>query len=108
MPSNIDKYAHYYYEFADTLSNGLTYNEDPVVKIDGVEIGIDKVTIDSTGNSLKVIFNDIKEVAAVTKDSIVTVDYTATLNSNAVIGLDGNPNEVKLIFSNNKFYNEQY
>lgn len=101
MPSNIDKYAHYYYEFADTLSNGLTYNEDPVVKIDGVEIGIDKVTIDSTGNSLKVIFNDIKEVAAVTKDSIVTVDYTATLNSNAVIGLDGNPNEVKLIFSNN-------
>lgn len=51
--------------------------------------------------SLKVIFNDIKEVAAVTKDSIVTVDYTATLNSNAVIGLDGNPNEVKLIFSNN-------
>ena len=101
MPSNIDKYAHYYYEFADTLSNGLTYNEVPVVKIDGVEIGIDKVTIDSTGNSLKVIFNDIKEVAAVTKDSIVTVDYTATLNSNAVIGLDGNPNEVKLIFSNN-------
>ena len=50
---------------------------------------------------MKVIFNDIKEVATVTKDSIVTVDYTATLNSNAVIGLDGNPNEVKLIFSNN-------
>ena len=50
---------------------------------------------------MKVIFNDIKEVAAVTKDSIVTVDYTATLNSDAVIGLDGNPNEVKLIFSNN-------
>ena len=101
MPSNIEKYAHYYYEFDDTLSNGLTYNADPVVKINGVEIDIDKVTVKSTGNSLKVIFNDIKEVATVTKDSIVTVDYTATLNSNAVIGLDGNPNEVKLIFSNN-------
>lgn len=101
MPSNIDKYVHYYYEFADTLSNGLTYNKDAVVKIDGVEISSDKVTVESTGNSLKVIFNDIKEVAEVTKDSIVTVDYTAILNSNAVIGLDGNPNEVKLIFSNN-------
>ncbi len=103
MPSNIDKYAHYYYEFADTLSNGLTYNKDAVVKIDGNIIDIDnsKVTVEHNGNSLKVIFNDIKEVAAVTKDSIVTVDYTATLNSDAVIGLDGNPNEVKLIFSNN-------
>ena len=99
MPSNVDKYVHYYYEFADTLSNGLTYNKDAVVKIDGNII--DKVTVELNGNSLKVIFNDIKEVAAVTKDSIVTVDYTATLNSDAVIGLDGNPNEVKLIFSNN-------
>ena len=101
MPSNIEKYVHYYYEFDDTLSNGLTYNGDAVVKIDDVEIGSTEVTVVSTGNSLKVIFNDIKEVASVTKDSIVTVDYTATLNSNAVIGLDGNPNEVKLIFSNN-------
>lgn len=103
MPSNVDKYVHYYYEFADTLSNGLTYNKDAVVKIDGNIIDIDnsKVTVERNGNSLKVIFNDIKEVAAVTKDSIVTVDYTATLNSDAVIGLDGNPNEVKLIFSNN-------
>ena len=103
MPSNIEKYVHYYYEFDDTLSNGLTYNGDAVVKIDGAKIDIDgtKVTVESTGKSLKVIFNDIKEVASVTKDSIVTVDYTATLNSNAVIGLDGNPNEVKLIFSNN-------
>lgn len=101
MPSNIDKYEHYYYEFADTLSNGLTYNGDAVVKIDGNSIDGSKVTVKINGNSLKVIFNDIKEVAAVTKDSIVTVDYTATLNSDAVIGLDGNPNEVKLIFSNN-------
>ena len=101
MPSNIDKYAHYYYEFADTLSNSLTYNKDAVVKIDGNIIDNSKVTVESNGNSLKVIFNDIKEVATVTKASIVTVDYTATLNSDAVIGLDGNPNEVKLIFSNN-------
>lgn len=101
MPSNVDKYVHYYYEFADTLSNGLTYNKDAVVKIDGNIIDSSKVNVENNGNSLKVIFNDIKEVATVTKGSIVTVDYTATLNSDAVIGLDGNPNEVKLIFSNN-------
>lgn len=35
------------------------------------------------------------------KNTIVTVDYTATLNENAVIGLDGNPNKVDLTYSNN-------
>lgn len=33
---------------------------------------------------------------AIDKNTIVTVDYTATLNENAVIGLDGNPNKVDL------------
>ena len=35
------------------------------------------------------------------KNTIVTVDYTATLNKDAVIGLDGNPNKVDLTYSNN-------
>jgi len=34
-------------------------------------------------------------------NTIVTVDYTAVLNENAVIGLDGNPNQVDLTYSNN-------
>lgn len=34
-------------------------------------------------------------------NTIVTVDYTAVLNENAVIGLEGNPNEVDLTYSNN-------
>lgn len=38
---------------------------------------------------------------AIDKNTIVTVDYTATLNENAVIGLDGNPNKVDLTYSNN-------
>lgn len=38
---------------------------------------------------------------AIDKNTIVTVDYTATLNKDAVIGLDGNPNKVDLTYSNN-------
>lgn len=100
MPSNIDSYEHYYYEFDDTLSEGLTYNGDAAVKIDGKEV---TASITSSGTSLKVVLMDVKGLdgVKVTKDSIITVDYTAKLNSAANIGLPGNKNEVKLVFSNN-------
>ncbi len=39
----------------------------------------------------------------VTKDSIIAVEFTATLNSSAVIGDPGNPNEVYLTYSNNPY-----
>ena len=32
---------------------------------------------------------------------MITVEYTATLNENAVLGSAGNPNEVYLEYSNN-------
>ena len=38
---------------------------------------------------------------AFTKDSKIIVSYSATLNENAVIGEDGNPNTVNLEYSNN-------
>ena len=100
MPSNLDSYDHYYYEFDDTLSEGLTYNSNAVVKIDGTTVN---ASITSNGTSLKVVLMDVKGLdgVKVTKDSIVTVDYTAKLNSAAKIGLPGNTNEVNLIFSNN-------
>lgn len=99
MPSNIDSYDHYYYEFDDTLSEGLTYNNDAVVKIDGKKV---PATITSNGTSLKVVLMDVKGLGVeITEDSIITVDYTAKLNSAAKIGLPGNENEVKLVFSNN-------
>ena len=100
MPSNIDSYEHYYYEFDDTLSEGLTYNDDAVVKINGTKVS---ASITSNGTSLKVVLMDVKGLdgVKVTKDSIITVDYTAKLNSAANIGLPGNKNEVKLVFSNN-------
>ena len=45
-------------------------------------------------------FTDIKTAGA-TKDSIITVEYNAVLSSGAVIGLNGQTNEVYLEYSNN-------
>lgn len=100
MPSNIDSYDHYYYEFDDTLSKGLKYNGDAVVKINDTIV---PASITTDGTSLKVVLMDVKALAGVEvkKDSFITVDYTAKLNSAAKIGLPGNKNEVELVFSNN-------
>lgn len=112
MPSNIDSYEEYSYEFVDTLSKGLTYDDNATVKLknDRNEVVITvtpAVSKDTTGvTTLKITFDDIKDVAktkafTITSDTKVIVDYTATLNADAEIGNTGNENEVYLNFSNN-------
>lgn len=99
LPSTLADYDKYKYIFHDTLSAGLTYNGDAKVTIDGVD-KTSSFTITSSGTSLTISSDDVKALGATASSSIV-VTYTATLNSNAVIGLDGNPNEVYLEYSNN-------
>ena len=106
LPSNYADYTTYKYIFHDTLSKGLTYNDDAKVyvlngttKTEITDTNLRKV--ESSGNALTVTFDNLKDVTGVTKDSKIIVDYTATLNEAAEIGLPGNPNEVYLEFSNN-------
>ena len=91
--------------FHDTLSNGLTFNENSVkvyVNDSDTPVSSDQYTIayPATDNhSFDVTINDVKSLGDhVTK---VRVEYTATLNENAVIGSLGNPNKMYMEFSNN-------
>lgn len=103
---NFDKYQTYYLEFSDTLSKGLSYDENSlVVKVGDRTLTTSEYTIsttkDSEGNTkLSVVITDVKALGG-TAGGKVTVDYTATLTTDAVIGAKGNPNEVELIYSNN-------
>lgn len=101
MPSTIGDYSKYKYVFHDTLAPQFTApaNTDVTVKIDGTEAK--NAVVDVTDQNITVTFADIKNGNTVTADSIVTVEYSAVLNSNAVIGLDGQQNEVYLTYSNN-------
>lgn len=107
LPDNVDSYDHYYVEFSDTLSKGLTFNEVTSVKVGDTTLTSDQYTVTTTSNSdgtttLSVVITDVKGVGAtVTSSTKVVVEYNATLNSDAVIGSEGNPNTVKLIYSNN-------
>lgn len=57
---------------------------------------------DTTANTMTVTFANLKTAyPALTATSKIVVKYTATLNANAEIGLDGNENKVTLTYSNN-------
>ncbi len=124
LPSNLDDYSAYYYKFTDTLGKEFDDFNDIEVFIDGTQVGykygngnnnlkISTVDDEEGNHILTVTFEDIKQAVdmndktiAVTKDSIVTVTYTASLTQFAVIGLNGQTNEVKLTYSNNP--NDEY
>jgi len=112
MPSNIADYKTYYYMFTDTLSKGLSYKADSIkVTVNDVDVtsyfykGVGTYN-EKTGTTIEVGILDIKALSLVagvgdiTEDTKVVLTYTATLNENAVIAGAGNPNDVKLDFSN--------
>lgn len=103
LANNVSSYTTYTVVFHDTMSKGLTYNNDAKVYIGGEET--DGFTITSTVNAdgtttLTISCDDVKALGA-GNSSVITVEYTATLNENAVIGSAGNPNKVYLKYSNN-------
>lgn len=107
----LDFKGPYALTFHDKESAGLTFNPDSVVvKIDGNTVTTG-YTVDTEGIdddcTFHVKFDDLKaynkegETAVVTKNSVITVEYTSKLNENAKIGSEGNPNEMHITFSNN-------
>ena len=98
---NVSNFDTYYVEFVDTMQH-LTYNNITSVKVDDRILNAGDYTSswDSTSKTLKVSIDNVKAYGA-TNGSKIIVEYTATLDSDAVIGSTGNPNEAHLIFSNN-------
>lgn len=120
IASNYATFSTYAYKFTDVLSDGLEYvdgsvevyavNHDVYNKIEG-----SKYEVACANNTLTVDFKvdgtkkGLKDVADVDANTQIVVFYKAKLNSNAVIGnaandkKGGNPNTVKLEYSNNPY-----
>lgn len=107
MPSNIDKYETYKYEFTDTMSKGLTFANDVAIKIGDKDVTSAFTQTITSGNDGATVVTwdcrDLKAIEGVTlaADSKVVLTYKAELNKDAVFGVAGNPNTVDLTFSNN-------
>ncbi len=119
MPQDIGNYSHYYYKFTDTLGTQFDMPEKLTIKV-GADTtltatensGAWTVTGDkgkncrvkTTGQEISISFEDIKAYTGVISDTVVTVEYSAKLNSSAEIGLNGQENKVDLTYSNNPNY----
>lgn len=94
---------------AEKDANGTDENTGVKLTAKSGDTGDYTVTVTPNGNtkttSLKVAFNDLKTIqkdtnATITKDSVIVVYYSATINGSATAGGEGNKNSVKLEYSN--------
>ena len=91
-------YTTYTYVVTDTFSNGLTFNDDVEITIGGVEYT--DYTVTENGQVVTITFNNFIDLADKAGQEI-KITYSATVNENAIIGVEGNPNTVYLTYSNN-------
>lgn len=114
LPANYDRYDTFKYIFHDTLSNGLSFNNDvKVYAVNGdtqqeitksftVAAATAPETFTVTNDDLKSIENDDEgNAVTINNTTKIVVRYTAKVNENAVMGSTGNPNTAYLEFSNN-------
>ena len=107
VPADYTEYTSYYFAFHDEEEAGLTFNSNSVkVYVDDTEIktGFEVKTSNFAHGedcTFEVIFNDLKQISEVHAGSVIRVEYTSTLNPNAVIGGNGNLNKAQLEYSNN-------
>lgn len=106
----MDGYEKYFFIVHDTMTKGLTFDADSVV----VKIGDDTLVADTdykveyststtTGETdVEIIFKDFITRKKQSGKNIV-ITYSAEVNENAVIGVEGNPNKVTLEYSNNPY-----
>lgn len=106
----MDGYEKYYFVVTDTLSPGLTFNNDVTVKIGDtpltkdthytVESVSDSAGADSAaGQTVTIVFKAfIQYKTQVGQEILIT--YSATVNDRAAIGTAGNRNSAHLTYSN--------
>ncbi len=106
---DMSSYETYKYIFCDTLSAGLTAPTQDGAKVylssdktrDSSDTDVtSQFAVTVSGQNITVSINNLKSVGGISKNMFIIVEYTATLNQNAVVGLDGNPNTVYLQYSN--------
>lgn len=116
---DMSAYDTYEYIFTDTLSNGLTLQEetinvyiavnrndevrDYIPLTGGEDYTLTLNNVENGGGSFSIAFDNLKTAPYIDQGNrnFVIVTYDAILNANAEIGLEGNPNSVYLEFSNN-------
>lgn len=104
---DMSAYNTYTFNFKDTLSKGLTFNQVDSVKVGDTTLTKNTdytvtTTNEASGETLlTVAMNEFKKKQQANAGKKITVTYTATLNKDAVVGGAGNVNSATIQYSNN-------
>ena len=106
IAEDYDNYANgYKLTFHDKEDTGLSFNNDSVkVYVDGtlISTGYVVVTEGLTDNcTFEVRFANLKTIDSVHARSVISVEYTSTLNTSATVGSVGNKNTSHVTYTNN-------
>ena len=101
-------YNSYTFKFSDTLSKGLDLKEVLSVKVGNTTLTAKStgantyaLAYDKSNRTLTVTLNDFYNSYKNRTGDTITVVYTATLNRDAVIGMNPNTNKAVVEYSNN-------
>ncbi len=98
-------YTKYYFMVTDTMSKGLTFNNDVAITVGDkaltkdTDYTVTAATADGI-TTIEIVFKNFIQYKE-NKGADITIAYSATVNEDAVIGVEGNPNDVKLTYSHN-------
>jgi len=100
-------YESYIFTVHDTMSEGLTFNNDVKVYIGGspIPLGSSYYNVDTDPDdscTFEIVF-DPDLFITLGEGASIEITYSAELNEYAVIGAPGNPNAVYLEYSNNPY-----
>ena len=105
LADNVTDYLAYHITFHDVMEKGLTFNGIDMVTVNGEEVKADKYTLTADEHSfdLTLAWGDgTQKITDTTLNkAAVEVYFTAILNKDAVLGVQGNVNTGKLEYSCN-------
>ncbi|MBO4877201.1 MAG: SpaH/EbpB family LPXTG-anchored major pilin [Ruminococcus sp.] len=108
---NMEGYNKYYFVINDDLSDGLSFNNDVKVYVNGAADPIAsnlyevQQGTDADGHTFQIVFKDFYTNFNNKAGQAIRVTYSATLDEDAKITNEGNPNTANLTYSNNPNYN---
>ena len=103
----------YQLTFHDVECDGLTFDSTSVQVYIGdstTALEASKYQINTScgdGCTFEIHFPNLKEITGIQAGTLIHVEYSATLNSQAVLGSTGNPNTMHITFSNNPYDTNQ-
>ncbi|SEK56965.1 LPXTG-motif cell wall anchor domain-containing protein/fimbrial isopeptide formation D2 domain-containing protein [Ruminococcus sp. YRD2003] len=120
LPSDYSRYEKYPITFTDTMSAGLSFDKSAEIFYGTGDTTGDAITFSGptavTGGNQYTYQVDLKalqateaaktaadqdeDIMGISKGTVIRIEYTATLNDNAVIGGTGNPNTYTVEYAN--------